>query len=130
MGRVRRVEGANHPGPESRQQFVVLPFGVEACSGRLLSTRSKERSRSTRPNEHREGFVEWSLTRRVKRIVGELVDDGVGERERVAFERGVEQWIVEESQSAERIGRPHVDIEAIGSEILRIFSRGREVEVD
>src|SRR2546429_511512 len=102
MGRVRGVEGADHPGPESRQQLVVLPFGIEPRRRGLLSTRSKERRRATRPNEHREGFVEWSLTRRVKRIVGELVDDGVGERERVAFERGVEQRIVEESQSAER----------------------------
>src|SRR5438045_2481462 len=129
MGRVRRVEGADHPGPESRQQLVVLPFGIKARSSRLLPTGSKERSRATRPNEHREGFVERSLTRRVKRIVGKLVDDRVGKRKRVAFERGVEQGIVEESQSAERIGWPHVHIEAIGSEILRIFSRGGEVEV-
>ena len=59
----------------------------------------------------------------------QLVDDCVGQIDRVALEGRIQQRIVEESQRAERIRGPDVDVEAIIVEILGCFLCRIEIEV-
>src|SRR6266853_1151085 len=129
MCRVCGVERSDHPRPEVRQQLVVLPLRIDLRRRRRLPARPEERRRSTRSHEHRKGLVERRLTRCVKGVVRQLVNHCVRKTERIAFERGVKQWIVEESERAEGIRRTDVYIEPIGHEISCIPLRRAEVEI-
>src|ERR1700693_281145 len=129
MCRVRGVERSDHPRPEVRQQLVVLPLRIDLRRRCLLPSRPEKRRRSTRSHEHRKGLVERRLTGCVEGVVSQLVDHRVRETERITFESGVEQWIVEESERAEGIGRTDVHVEPIRREIFRISLRRAEVEI-
>src|SRR3954463_7715342 len=103
----------NYTRPEPRQHLVVLPLGVDLRRRRQLASRSEERRRSAGADEHRKRFVERSLASRVECVVRQLVDYRVGQVQRITFERGVEQRVVEEAQGTESIRRSHVYIEAV-----------------
>src|SRR2546422_7851923 len=126
---VRRIERLDHSRPESRQQLVVLPLRFHFRRGCFLTARPEECCGSARANEHGKRFIERCLTRCVESVVGELVNHGVRETNRVAFERGVEQRIVEKSERAECVGRPDIDIQPIVREISRFTPGSIEIEI-
>src|SRR3982751_4599602 len=98
MRGVSGVERHDHPRPEAGKNLVVLPLVIESRRRARLTARAKEGSRAAGADEHRERLVARRLPRRIKRVVGQLVDDRVCKIERIALESRVEERIVEESK--------------------------------
>jgi hypothetical protein len=128
-----RLERRIHPrverGPESAQDLLILPSRHHLLRGRGLTPGQEEPLRSAGADEVGEALVEDGTARRVKRVVGELVNDGIGKRQRVGAQRGREEGVVEPAERAERRGRAKTSVESLRHQVAFGGSGRAEIEV-